>query len=130
MPWGKGKKQFELIDTVGLTDGIDQNKEIRHAMAQTLREIRQADLVFHLLDCERIANLGMLKGIGEIDYQIAKFSQLKRGYLILANKIDLPQSDQGLKLIKQEFPGEIVIPISALERLGFKEVKNYVKQYL
>ncbi len=130
LPWGKGEKQFELVDTTGLTDGINHDEEIRRAMAQTLRFMRQADIIFHLLDCARIAKVGLLKGIGEIDYQIAQFGQLKRGYLILANKIDLPNAKDGLEKIIQEFPGNRIIRISALTQKGFKEVKNYAKKLL
>ncbi|HHT37361.1 MAG: GTPase [Candidatus Wallacebacter cryptica] len=130
MSWGKGEKQFELIDTVGLTDGIDHDEEIRKAMALTLRTIRQADIIFHLLDCARIAEIGILRGIGEIDYQIAQFGQLKKGYVILANKIDLPNAEDGLVMINQEFPGCRIISISALKQKGFKEVKRFAKQLL
>ena len=53
LPKGKGNKQFELLDTAGLNDGIHEDHRIRQAMAQTLRYIRQADIIFHML----IANL-------------------------------------------------------------------------
>ena len=45
LPWEK-EKQFELVDTTGLTDGINHDEEIRRAMAQTLRFMRQADIIF------------------------------------------------------------------------------------
>ena len=130
MPWGKSAKQFELIDTTGLADRIDFEPQIRRAMAQTLHFMRQADVVFHLLDCFKVAQLGFLKGIGEIDYQIAQYGQLKKGYVILANKIDLTQAKDGLAKIHMEFPGNKVIGISALEKKGFKEVKEIAKQLL
>lgn len=128
IPWGKGLKRFEILDTAGLTDGIHHSQEIRLAMAETLRCVRHANLVFHILDCEKIAHMDLLKGIGEIDYQIAQFGQLKEGYAILANKIDLPGAMDGLHKIKSEFPGNRIIAISALTKKGFKEVKAYAKQ--
>ncbi|HHX02244.1 MAG TPA: GTP-binding protein HSR1 [Firmicutes bacterium] len=130
MPWGKSVKQFELIDTTGLADRIDFESQIRKAMAQTLQFMRQADVVFHILDCFKVAQLGYLKGIGEIDYQIAQFGQLKKGYIILANKIDLPQAQEGLDRITLEFPGNKVIGISALTKKGFKEVREVARQLL
>jgi len=130
IPWGKGRKEFELIDTTGLADRIDFEPHIRRAMAQTLHCMRQADVIFHVLDCTKVAQLGFLKGIGEIDYQIAEFGQLKKGYVLLANKIDLPQAKEGLARIAMEFPGHRVIGISALTKHGFKEVKEIAKQFL
>lgn len=130
LPWGKGEKQFELIDTAGLTNSIHHEEDIRKAMAHTLRYIRQAEIILHILDSARIMEVGLLKGIGEIDYQIAQFGQLKPGYVILANKMDLPHASEGLEKIKQEFPGNRVIGVSAVTKYGFKEVKSFVKQHL
>jgi len=130
LPVGKSEKQFEILDTAGLSDGIHHNEQIRKAMAQTLRYIRQADIVFHLLDCKKIAETDILRGIGEIDYQIAQFGQIKQGYVILANKIDLPNSQEGLNKIYTEFPGNRIIPISAKNKNGFKEVRKFAKQLL
>ena len=54
--------------------------------------------------------------MGEVDYQLAQFAQLKRGYAILANKMDLPDAKEGLDKIKSEFSGNLIIPISALHK--------------
>ena len=130
LPWGKGRKQFELIDTTGLADSIDFEPHVRKAMAHTLQCMRQADVIFHILDCSQVARLGFLKGIGEIDCQIAEFGQLKKGYVILANKIDLPYAAEGLERIIMEFPGHKVIGISALTKSGFKEVKEIARKFV
>ncbi len=130
LPKGKGNKQFELLDTAGLNDGIHEDHRIRQAMAQTLRYIRQADIIFHMLDCQSIAATDILLSIGEIDYQIAQFGHIKQGYVILANKIDLPDSKLGFRQIVDEFPGNHIIAISALNKSGFKEVKRFARQLI
>lgn len=130
LPWGKGNRNFELLDTAGLTDGIHENIQIRTAMAQTLAMVRKADIILHILDCDKIATVDILRSIGEVDYQVAQFGQLRDGYVILANKMDLPGSSAGLAKIKAEFPGNRVIAISALEKRGFREVKDYVRRLL
>jgi predicted GTPase len=61
-----------------------------------------------------------------VDYQISKLARSKRGYVILVNKMDLPDAEEGLKIIKEKFHGNIVIPISAINKRGFKEVKTFV----
>ena len=61
---------------------------------------------------------------------MAQFGQLKPGYVILANKIDLPEAMEGIEKIKAEFPGHQILEISALHTLGFKKVKEFVKRHL
>lgn len=126
VPLGKGKKKIEFIDTTGLVDDIHPNVDIRKAISQTLAMIRDSDIILHILDASVAGNKDLPKAIGEVDYQIAQFAQLKSGYAILANKIDLPDAELGVRNIKSEFQGNLVIPISALYKKGFREVKTFV----
>jgi small GTP-binding protein len=126
VPIGKGKKKIQLIDTAGLTDDIHPEIDVRKAISQTLSIIRESELILHILDASAAEKKELPSAFGMVDYQVAQFAQLKRGYVILANKIDLPDSSYGLKKIKQEFSGNLIIPISALNKTGFKEVKTFV----
>ncbi|HHV62070.1 MAG TPA: GTP-binding protein HSR1 [Firmicutes bacterium] len=130
LPAGKGKKTVELIDTSGLTDGIHQDAEIRRAMSQTLSSVRAAHIILHIIDASKAGKKGAVEAMGDVDYQVAAFAQMRGGYCILANKIDLPGARDGVKKIRDEFPGHIVIPISALYKEGFKEVKAFVLREL
>lgn len=126
IPIGKGKKKIEIIDTVGFTDNIHPDVSIRKAISRTLALVRSSDVILHMLDANAAKNKELSSSMGEVDYQIAQFAQLKRGYAILANKMDLPAANQGLVKIKQEFNENLIFPISALYRKGFKEVKTFV----
>lgn len=126
VPIGKGKKKIKMVDTVGLIDGIHPDINMRKAISQTLSIIRESDIILHLIDASATVDKDLPNALGEIDYQIAQFGQLKRGYAILANKMDLTGSELGLNKIKQEFAGNLIIPISALYKKGFKEVKTFV----
>ncbi len=126
MPIGKGKKKIQLIDTAGLIDGIHPDGNIRKSISQTLSVIRESDAVLHIIDASTANRSDLPSSMGEVDYQVAQFAQLKRGYAILANKIDLPEAQLGLKKVKEEFKGNFIIPISALYKKGFKEVKTFV----
>lgn len=130
LPVVKGVKRFELIDTSGLSEGIPREVAIRRAMAQTLAAVREADLVLHVVDASAAARRGAVEAIGEVDFQVAHFAQMKGGYLILANKMDLPGAREGLERIRQEFVGHAVLPISARTKEGFREVKRYVWRWI
>lgn len=130
LPVGKGAKRFDIVDTSGLMDGIHGDVSVRRAMAQTLAAVRSADLILHMVDAAKAAESGAVRAIGEVDYQVAQFAQVRDGYLILANKVDLPGADRGLERIRREFAGHPVLPISALDRRGFKEVKRFVWRWI
>jgi len=65
-----------------------------------------------------------------VDYQVALFAQMRGGYVILANKMDLPQAEKGLERLRLELPGHRILPISALNKRGFREVKDFVQHHL
>lgn len=130
LPVGKGVKRFEIVDTSGLIEGIHGDHKVRKAMAQSLAAVRDADLILHLVDAAKAGEAGVLRAVGDVDYQVAQFAQMRDGYLILANKIDLPHAEEGVERIRQEFSGHAVIPISALHRQGFREVKRFVWRWV
>lgn len=130
LPVGKGVKRFDIVDTSGLMEGIHQDAAVRRAMAQTLAAVRDAHLILHLIDAHRVSQEGVLRAIGDVDYQVAHFAQIREGYAILANKIDLPGAARGVDVIRSEFSRHVVIPISALHRHGFREVKRFVWRWV
>src|SRR5690606_23804423 len=88
--------------------------------------VRDAHLILHLVDASRAGTHGVLRAVGDVDYQVAQFAQIRDGYVILANKMDLPGAQEGLERIRREFSGHAVIPVSALHSHGFKDVKRFV----
>lgn len=131
---GKGERQLLLTDTTGLTDGVNPNLELREAMAKTLEALLSSSLVLHLVDAYEVARLGPelatsgpLSGAwNELDEQIARLGARKSGYLVLANKVDLPGAKEGYRRLKERLSGQTVLPISALHGTGFREVKQHV----
>ncbi|MBE3574595.1 MAG: 50S ribosome-binding GTPase [Firmicutes bacterium] len=130
LPVGKGTRHLELVDTSGLTDYVHRDVEVRRAIAQSLAMIRDAALILHMVDAALVGESGPVAGLGEVDYQVAQFAQMRRGYAILANKMDLPAAARGLELVRSEFAGHVILPVSALHWLGFREVKQFVAHAL
>ncbi|NLK08401.1 MAG: GTP-binding protein HSR1 [Firmicutes bacterium] len=130
LPGLKGRKRFTIVDTSGLTEGIHREAFVRKAMAQTLAQVRTAAVILHLIDAGSVGKVGVLEAVGEVDWQVAQFGGMRRGYAILANKMDLMGAKQGLLKIRQDFPGHLIIPISALNKTGFTEVKQYVWRHI
>ncbi len=121
---GKAKKRVVMTDSSGFADGIASEEQVRKAVAQTLLAIRAASLVLHVIDASSPG------AVGEVDRQIARFAETRGGYFILANKMDLAGARDGLERIRAQFPSQLVLPISATEKRGFREVKAVVARSL
>ncbi|WP_053957288.1 GTPase domain-containing protein [Inediibacterium massiliense] len=115
----KGKKEIIMMDSSGFTDGIHKDIQIRRAMAQTLEQIQNSHVIFHVFDLTD-------DHIEEVDEQLAKYGMTQGGYVILGNKIDLLDRKDEIIKFQRKFINHYVIPISALTKEGFREVKSYV----
>ncbi|SJZ60271.1 GTPase domain-containing protein [Selenihalanaerobacter shriftii] len=125
LPAGKGYKRLDLIDTCGLIEGIHPNKKVRRAMAQTLSRIQDADIILHLIDLSKLKD-NNLKKISKLDLEIYNYCHRNKCYAILANKIDLKIAKDNLNFLKKELDSAVILPISALYQLEFKEVKKFL----
>jgi len=130
IPSIKGKKTFEFFDSSGIIDGIHGNFHFRKAMAQTLSLIAECDILLHIIDISALEQKNSISGMGEVDFQLAKYGQNKGNYLMLANKIDLLERRTLLIQLQKDYPDIYIIPISALTKQGFNEVKSYVSRRL
>ncbi|HHT01129.1 MAG TPA: GTPase domain-containing protein [Firmicutes bacterium] len=126
IPGGKGKRKIALTDSCGLTDDIHGEEDVRRAMASTLARLRAVEVVLHMLSAPMVGEAPPSQAVSELDRQIARFASLRSHYALLANKMDLDHAKQGLARLQKEFAGHRVIPISALERQGFREVSAFV----
>jgi len=126
---GKARVQVEMEDTPGLDFGIHPDVEVRKAMAETIRKMRNTDLVIHMLDATKVTAAGTEAGEANIDQEIARFALTRGGYLILVNKMDLPGAGAGLEKAKALFPGQLLIGVSALKGSNFKQVARVVRRY-
>lgn len=129
IPSGKVFKELEIIDSCGLSEGIHPDAEIRLAMAQTIRLIRESNLILHMID---LTNISKEKEdiLLPLDRMIMNYASLEKNYAILANKIDLHSAKENLKILRENFISKKIIPISALYWLGFQEVKRLVLNYV
>ncbi len=129
IPVYKGYEHLILTDTAGLTDGINDIEEIRRSMAQTLMELSRSNIILHILDAHSV---GIKKeaGISQIDFQINEYGSQGGSYCILANKMDKYNSRKGLEILKENFKKSYIIPISTINKTGFKDVKNFVGRNL
>jgi len=126
VPRGKTVRRIQLTDSAGLSEDVHETIDVRKAMAQTLRHLRLAGMVLHVVDASQVGQEGAVEAMGEVDLQIARYAPQRGPYAIIANKMDLPLAKSGLQTIVQTFRGQPVLPVSALEKRGFREVRSFV----
>ena len=130
LPKGKGRRRFRLTDTAGVTDTIHEAAEVRQAVADTLAALRQAAVVLHVVDAAALGQRGAVDSRDEVDLQLAHYASLRAPYAMLANKVDLPWAAGGVDLLRRTLPGQRILPVSALNRRGFAEVRRFVMDHL
>ena len=130
LPVGKGRRGLSVVDSAGLSEHIHRDPNVRKGMAQTIGALLKADVVLHVIDAARVGEDGPALGLGRVDYEIARYGRLRPGYLVLANKMDLPEADRGLGMIREAFGRDRVVPVSALTMRGFREVRAGVRRLL
>ncbi|WP_029420418.1 GTPase [Alicyclobacillus macrosporangiidus] len=134
-PAGKTVRQLLLTDTTGLTEGIHPEPALREAMAQTLRAMTDANLILHMVDAGAIGRAlrGQVADPGcawdALESQLAEFGMRHGGYVLLANKMDLPGAMDGYRFLCKRYSRQRVLPVSALHGTGFREVKQVVWRF-
>ncbi|GBG54747.1 GTPase Der [Sporomusaceae bacterium FL31] len=122
---GKTAINFKLTDTCGLTPQINHEETIRKGMAQTIGFMRSADFILHIVDLSIITDEYM-NNVNNIDRDLYCYGVSRHNYLLLANKFDIQSARNNVSRLTTAFPQANIIPISALQNQGFKEVKAYV----
>jgi GTP-binding protein len=118
-----GYRRITVADIPGLIEGAHQNVGLGHDF---LRHIVRCKLLVFVLDMagsegrEPVADLQTLRK--ELDLYDPMLSE--RPWIVVANKMDLPDAAERLKQFKRRFRKIEVVPISAQSGTGVEELKS------
>jgi GTPase len=118
-----------VADLPGLIEGAHRNLGLGHDF---LRHITRCRLLLFVLDMagsegrSPIADLESLRR--EIDLYDPHLSL--RTWIVVANKMDLPQAKKNLRDFEKRFPQRMIMPISAKERRGINELKRLLGEWI
>jgi GTP-binding protein len=122
-------RRATVADIPGLIEGAHRNLGLGHDF---LRHITRCRLLLFVLDMagsegrSPIADLESLRG--EIDLYDPHLSL--RPWIVVANKMDLPQAEKNLRDFEKRFPGRTIVPISAKKGDGMSELKRLLKEWI
>ena len=125
------EKSFVMADIPGLIEGAADGVGLGHDF---LRHVERTKLILHIVDASGIEGRDPVEDYYKINKELQKYSDkiAKRTQILVANKIDLPESQEHLPALKAlaEKEGLKFFEISAATHKGLKELIAYVGEWL
>ena len=118
------EKSFVIADIPGLIEGAHEGAGLGHKF---LRHIERTRVLVHVLDASGSEARDPIEDFYKINEELSKYN-FKLGdkpQIIVANKMDIPGGEEGLKLIKDTFEpkGYKVLSTSAATSKGINDLK-------
>lgn len=117
-------ESFVIADIPGLIEGAHEGAGLGHDF---LRHVERTRVLVHVLDTSGIEGRDPIEDFYKINDELFQYnSKLKeKPQIIVANKMDLPEAEDWLKKIKEEFEpkGYKIYPISAATMEGIDRLK-------
>lgn len=114
-------RSFVLADLPGLIEGAHHGQGLG---LQFLRHIERTKLLIHVVDMAGVEGRDPLEDFSVIQEELAAYdaSLAERPLLVAANKMDLPDAAENLRLFQEAHPELRVFPISGVTHDGLKSL--------
>lgn len=117
----KDNRSFVMADLPGLIEGAHTGSGLGHKF---LRHATRTKILAHVIDMGAEENRNPIEDYRIIRNEIENYSEklASKKEIIIANKMDLPNANDNLKLFKNEFPDKEIIELSSVTNTGFDEL--------
>ncbi|KAB7708630.1 GTPase ObgE [Bacillus aerolatus] len=115
-------RSFVMADLPGLIEGAHEGVGLGH---QFLRHIERTRVIVHVIDMSGMEGRDPYDDYVTINKELKEYNLrlTERPQIIVANKMDMPDSEENLAKFKEKINGETpIFPISAITREGLKEL--------
>jgi len=125
---GDSQGAFVACDIPGLIEGAHDGRGLG---IQFLRHIERTRLLLHVIDAASVDGGDPLERFHQLNHELAAYSPLlrTRPQLVVANKMDLPQAQEGLRRLQASL-SEPVVAISCATKAGIPQLIGLVWQRL
>ena len=120
---------FLVADVPGLLDGAHENVGLGH---EFLRHIERTGMLLYVLDMAGVDGRNPVDDLKILKQELELYQEglSKRAVFIIANKMDLPERAENLKLLKKKVRGLEIIPVSAAPDGSFEDLKEKLHRKL
>jgi GTP-binding protein len=122
-------RRITLADIPGLIEGAHKGVGLGH---EFLRHITRCRIFLFVADTAGSEGRNPVEDIQnlrrELDLYDSRLSE--RPWFIVANKMDLPDAEQNLKMLRKKFPKIETVPISAAQGEGIEDLKKKLGAWL
>ncbi|WP_419959118.1 GTPase ObgE [Psychrobacillus sp. BM2] len=115
-------RSFAMADLPGLIEGAHEGVGLGH---QFLRHIERTRVIVHVIDMSGMEGRDPYEDYLTINEELKQYNLrlTERPQIIVANKMDMPDSEDNLKEFKEKVGSDMkVFPISAISRQGLQEL--------
>lgn len=116
-------RTFVLADLPGLIEGAHEGVGLGH---QFLRHIERTRVIIHVIDMSGLEGRDPYEDYTTINAELEQYNLrlMERPQVIVANKMDMPDSEENLQLFKEKLNDESIriFPISAITRQGLDDL--------
>ncbi len=115
-------RSFVMADLPGLIEGASEGVGLGH---QFLRHIERTRVVVHVIDMSGVEGRDPFEDYETINAELEGYNMrlLERPQIIVANKMDIPESEENLKEFKEKLQEDYpIFPISAVTRQGLRDL--------
>ncbi|ALS78971.1 MULTISPECIES: GTPase ObgE [Planococcus] len=116
------QRSFVMADLPGLIEGAHQGVGLGH---QFLRHIERTRVIIHVIDMSGLEGRDAYDDYVTINEELKQYNMrlTERPQLIVANKMDMPDSEENLAKFREKLPEDArIFPISALSRKGLNNL--------
>lgn len=124
-----GFRRGTLADIPGLIEGAHENRGLGH---EFLRHIMRCRLLLFVVDTAGSEGRDPVTDLETLRTEIKLYSPelAKRKWLIIANKMDLPESSENLDRLKDRFKRIKILPISANDGTGLDKLVAHLDKVI
>lgn len=115
-------RSFAIADLPGLIEGAHEGVGLGH---QFLRHIERTRVILHVLDMSGLEGRDPFEDYETINDELKQYNLrlMERPQLIVANKMDMPDSEENLRLFKEKVGPDVeIFPVSAVTRSGLDKL--------
>ena len=115
-------RSFAMADLPGLIEGAHEGVGLGH---QFLRHIERTRVIVHVIDMSGLEGRDPYEDYLTINEELKQYNLrlTERPQLIVANKMDMPESEENLKVFQEKIGYEAkIFPISAISRQGVQDL--------